>query len=41
MIQIDFTAVILNLIKGQPLTDQLEKSRKVQIQRAESLAGNR
>ena len=41
MIQIGFSAGILYLIKGQPLTGQLEKSRKVQIQRAESLAENR
>ena len=41
VIQVDFTAVIVNLIKGQPLTGQLEKSRRVQIQRAESLTGNR
>ena len=41
MIQIDNVADIVQLIKGQPLTGQLEKNRKVQFQRAESLAGNR
>ena len=41
VILIDFTAGIFKLIKGQPLTGQLEKSRKVQIQRAESFAGDR
>ena len=39
--QIQITSGILILIKGQPLTGQLEKSRKVQIQRAESFAGDR
>ena len=41
MIQLDIKTDMVYLIKGQPLTGQLEKSRKVQIQRAESLAGNR
>ena len=41
MIQIDFAADMLLLIKGQPLTGQLEKNRKEQFQRAESFAGNR
>ena len=41
MIQIDKIADNLNLIKGQPLTGQLEKNRKEQFQRAESFAGNR
>ena len=41
MIQLDNTGDMLLIIKGQPLTGQLEKNRKVQFQRAESLAGNR
>ena len=41
MIQLDTTADILKIIKGQPLTGQLEKNRKEQFQRAESFAGDR
>jgi len=41
VIQLDITADILKIIKGQPLTGQLEKNRKEQIQRAESFAGDR
>ena len=41
MIQINNVADTLGLIKGQPLTGQLKKNRKEQIQRAESFAGDR
>ena len=41
MIQINNAADTLELIKGQPLTGQLKKNRKEQIQRAESFAGDR
>ena len=41
MIQLDFKTDMLDLIKGQPLTGQLEKNRKEQFQRAESFAGDR
>ena len=41
VIQLNITADKLILIKGQPLTGQLEKNRKEQFQRAESFAGDR